>query len=364
MKKEPVIRDICGTTSGYRKHKNSGEDKCSLCVEAYNIWRRSAYDPEKNRRHKETYLAKPEKAAARNKYFAELYESNRNSPEAVAAREAREEQQRINAEKREANRFVKQKAYNEKNAFLSAVTRDRKADVALARLFAKEERRENVALNFFRHRERASARAREKYQEKNAGSIAARAAVADLNKLIREQKQIIRAELRQEYLDRPIEHGTSLYEYDRCRSRPEGSCELCKAAAAKWHREDRVKNPEKHREHEKAWEAANPEKVRDQRRLAKNRRERRAAENGQTPYTRQEILERDDYTCYLCGEKVDMTATHQMGQPGWELFPHLDHVVPLSKGGPDTPDNVRTTHARCNLNKSDKLVDNEISPSL
>jgi 5-methylcytosine-specific restriction endonuclease McrA len=34
----------------------------------------------------------------------------------------------------------------------------------------------------------------------------------------------------------------------------------------------------------------------------------------------------------------------------------FDHVVPLSKQGSHTPENVRLTHKICNLKKGDQLV--------
>jgi len=30
---------------------------------------------------------------------------------------------------------------------------------------------------------------------------------------------------------------------------------------------------------------------------------------------------------------------------------HIDHVMPLSKGGPDTLENVRPAHGSCNVKK-------------
>lgn len=36
---------------------------------------------------------------------------------------------------------------------------------------------------------------------------------------------------------------------------------------------------------------------------------------------------------------------------------HLDHVIPLSRGGAHSEDNIRVTHARCNLKKGTKLVE-------
>jgi 5-methylcytosine-specific restriction endonuclease McrA len=34
---------------------------------------------------------------------------------------------------------------------------------------------------------------------------------------------------------------------------------------------------------------------------------------------------------------------------------HIDHVIPISKGGTDTLDNVRPSHAKCNLSKGNKI---------
>lgn len=55
--------------------------------------------------------------------------------------------------------------------------------------------------------------------------------------------------------------------------------------------------------------------------------------------------------CYLCGEEID-----------WHPASHLDplafvvdHIVPLHKGGPDTLDNCRPAHRRCNRAKGDRI---------
>jgi 5-methylcytosine-specific restriction endonuclease McrA len=68
-------------------------------------------------------------------------------------------------------------------------------------------------------------------------------------------------------------------------------------------------------------------------------------------YTRQQLFDRDGYDCYLCNLPVELTANHIVGQPGWELYPHIDHVIPLALGGHDTLDNVKITHAKCNMVK-------------
>ncbi|PAJ70929.1 MULTISPECIES: HNH endonuclease [Corynebacterium] len=44
-------------------------------------------------------------------------------------------------------------------------------------------------------------------------------------------------------------------------------------------------------------------------------------------------LERYGSTCHLCGREGATTA---------------DHVIPRSHGGPDTLDNLRPAHSRCN----------------
>lgn len=65
-----------------------------------------------------------------------------------------------------------------------------------------------------------------------------------------------------------------------------------------------------------------------------------------------EVLLAHGTKCHLCGKDVDLTATRRVGFFGWENGLHLDHVVPLSRGGSDELDNVKPSHARCNIKKS------------
>ncbi len=60
------------------------------------------------------------------------------------------------------------------------------------------------------------------------------------------------------------------------------------------------------------------------------------------------VFERDNWTCYLCDQPVDksLSGRHQMG-------PTVDHVVPISLGGPHSYANVRLAHFSCNSRKSD-----------
>ena len=65
-----------------------------------------------------------------------------------------------------------------------------------------------------------------------------------------------------------------------------------------------------------------------------------------------EIFERDEWVCKLCGKQVDKNLKYP--DP---LCPSLDHIIPLSKNGPHTRDNVQLAHLFCNLSKHDKIVD-------
>lgn len=56
---------------------------------------------------------------------------------------------------------------------------------------------------------------------------------------------------------------------------------------------------------------------------------------------RKEVFMRDNYTCKECGAKKSDGATL-----------HIDHIIPVSKGGTDTLDNLQTLCSHCNLNKS------------
>lgn len=58
---------------------------------------------------------------------------------------------------------------------------------------------------------------------------------------------------------------------------------------------------------------------------------------------RQLVLERDGYICQICGLPTDPTL-----RPADDRFPTLDHIIEVSDGGLDEPDNLRTAHRWCN----------------
>ena len=59
---------------------------------------------------------------------------------------------------------------------------------------------------------------------------------------------------------------------------------------------------------------------------------------------RKEVFKRDNYTCCECGARKKDGATL-----------HVDHKIPVSKGGTDELDNLQTLCSDCNLNKSDVI---------
>lgn len=61
------------------------------------------------------------------------------------------------------------------------------------------------------------------------------------------------------------------------------------------------------------------------------------------------LIERDGKVCRIPGCKRP-TAFSNSNKPT------TDHTIPLSKGGPDTPDNWKLAHEKCNQYKADRLI--------
>jgi 5-methylcytosine-specific restriction endonuclease McrA len=114
-----------------------------------------------------------------------------------------------------------------------------------------------------------------------------------------------------------------------------------KAANTKW----RLANPERMAENARIWRKANKGLVRQ---WSNDYRRRRRAQKLRTSVGKVDyrvILERDGMWCYLC--RTDIPSTANL---------HMDHVVPLARGGGHVTENIRPAHARCNLRKTDKLL--------
>lgn len=91
-----------------------------------------------------------------------------------------------------------------------------------------------------------------------------------------------------------------------------------------------------------AWRAANPEKRADQRARYRGARAcEHAACLALGPI--QLAWQTNPHKCYLCGTTVVRGANL-----------HMDHVVPISKGGLHCGENIRPACAPCNMHKHDK----------
>lgn len=128
--------------------------------------------------------------------------------------------------------------------------------------------------------------------------------------------------------------------------------------AKAWIAADKAANPEKYRAKSQAyydkhseliraraseWRLQNPEKD-------KELHERRRARILGTRTERVDVLALWSGLCALCGEVLDESTLWPDPQS-----PSLDHIVPLSKGGTHTTDNLQWTHLRCNLRKGTRI---------
>ena len=118
-----------------------------------------------------------------------------------------------------------------------------------------------------------------------------------------------------------------------------------------WRRYSREQSPSQRAaavERVRRWREENPERFR---RLNREKELRRRARLRGAPCENIEalvVLEMHDGVCGICGEDIDP-----------EDF-HIDHIVPLSKGGSHTYDNVQPAHPRCNLVKHARMPDEAV----
>jgi len=169
--------------------------------------------------------------------------------------------------------------------------------------------------------------------------------------------------------------------YNAHYKRKEKPCAACKLAQREYYIQWRKKNPEivkamvlKDRTIHKerylktlyAWDKAHPEKVKErQKKYKQNNSENsrkhaririaRKLQNGAEPYSEAQILEKYKNICQWCKKEIDLTAPRTAGGgKNWENGLQIDHIIPVSKGGPDKLDNVQPLHVYCNLKKGNR----------
>jgi 5-methylcytosine-specific restriction endonuclease McrA len=138
------------------------------------------------------------------------------------------------------------------------------------------------------------------------------------------------------------------------RNRARVTADKHRECAKKW----RIANPEKHREKNRLWRKDNTDKTaewnrkyresnRDKVRLGKRKYKHhrraliRGGEGSRVPFDEQAQLKRQKGKCYYCQCKLEKY--------------HVDHVIPLSRGGSDHPDNKVLACPSCNQRKGAKL---------
>ena len=73
-----------------------------------------------------------------------------------------------------------------------------------------------------------------------------------------------------------------------------------------------------------------------------------------------EVIERDNGICYICGCKTDKADSYTDANGYFvcgDTYPTRDHVIPVAKGGTHTWDNVRLACHKCNSIKNDRLLE-------
>jgi hypothetical protein len=142
-----------------------------------------------------------------------------------------------------------------------------------------------------------------------------------------------RAEIRRKWKETHPEYDSKYYETNK-----------------KWIRAQQAEYRGLHPEMQKAWREAHPEYFAEWRkahRMEKNEEwhlyRARQMSNGPFEFiSRRKVWERDGGICGICKQPAD--------EQNW----HVDHVIPLSKGGTHTYDNVQVAHPVCNLSKGAK----------
>lgn len=74
---------------------------------------------------------------------------------------------------------------------------------------------------------------------------------------------------------------------------------------------------------------------------------------------REDVLKLWGSLCHICDLPIDLTinAAPRKGDLNWKSGLHLDHVIPLSRGGEHTLENIKPAHAICNIRKSNKTLE-------
>lgn len=96
-------------------------------------------------------------------------------------------------------------------------------------------------------------------------------------------------------------------------------------------------------------------------RTNETRRRHKLRENGVVDYSINlyKLIKKHNSICALCNEVVDEEDYKMIGNVfiAYDMYPSIDHIMPVSKGGTHTWDNVQLAHRICNSKKSASYED-------
>lgn len=206
----------------------------------------------------------------------------------------------------------------------------------IAGMITREQKSEYDRSRYQRLREETIARAKAAYEadpEKGKAKSRARYA-AKREEILVQQKayRLAQIEADPEYARREREAGAA-----RWAANPERYRALHNAAA----KERRLKDPEKHRAFLRARYWADPERAREKGvEYAARRRGRKIAAGGDfTAEDVRSMLVKQKGKCLICLARFGKKT------------PHVDHYVPLARGGTNDPSNLRLLCRKCNMAK-------------
>lgn len=125
-------------------------------------------------------------------------------------------------------------------------------------------------------------------------------------------------------------------------------CPPCrKKNKAEWTRRWAEQNAEKAHRAKRKWHEANRAKVK----ADKHRRRVLARDVEADQFNAQDIYERDNWTCQLCGLHLDPAIKFPSNDS-----PSIDHIIPISLGGTHTLANVQAACMGCNRRKGGRRL--------
>lgn len=100
---------------------------------------------------------------------------------------------------------------------------------------------------------------------------------------------------------------------------------------------------------QREWLDRNRERVRERNRRREHLKRASMYGAGVERFNSREIYMRDRWICGICRKKINPKLRHPH-----PMSASLDHVIPLSEGGPHTRANTRAAHLRCNCRRSNR----------